>query len=245
MTHGSLFTGIGGFDLAARWAGLTNLFQVEINEYCLGILKKHFPGAKQFRDIKDFNGKAFRGSVDILSGGFPCQPFSVAGKRKGLSDQRYLWPDMLRVVKEVQPAWVLAENVYGLVTLQRGLVLEKVCADLEGAGYEVQPYIVPACAVGAVHKRERLWVLAYSHHYGLQRELHENRRKKDRLPETFPAHALCDNEKQLPKPYVTGGYDGIPHRMDRIKALGNAIVPQVAYEFFKTIITIENLKKRT
>ena len=235
MKHGSLFSGIGGFDLAASWAGWNNMFQVEINEFCSQILQKHFPHVTKYSDIRQFDGKKYRGRVDILSGGFPCQPFSVAGKRKGKADNRYLWPDMLRVIKEIQPSWVLAENVYGLVTLKGGLVLEAVCADLEGAGFEVQPYIIPACAVGAVHKRERIWILAHANHNGLQRKLPEDSRKTNGLSKAFPAHALCTDTKQLPTPYVTGGYDGIPKRMDRIKALGNAIVPQVAYEFFKII----------
>lgn len=235
MMHGSLFSGIGGFDLAAIWAGWDNIFQVETNPFCQQILKKHFPHATKYHDIHEFNGKKYKGAIDILSGGFPCQPFSVAGKRKGRSDSRYLWPEMLRVVREVQPRWVLAENVHGLVTLQRGMVLETVCNDLESAGFEVQPYLIPACAVGAIHKRERIWILAYANHNGLQRQLPENSRQTYRHPKTFSPHALCKDEKQLPKPYVTGGYDGIPHRMDRIKALGNAIVPHVAYEFFKII----------
>ena len=235
MRHGSLFSGIGGFDLAAIWAGWDNIFQVEANPFCQQVLTKHFPHVTKYKDIREFNGKKYRGAIDILSGGFPCQPFSAAGKRKGKSDNRYLWPEMLRVIKEVQPRWVLAENVYGLVTLKGGMVLETVCADLEGSGYEVQPYIVPACAIGAIHKRERIWILAHANHNGLQRKLPENSRETHGLSKAFPSHALCHDEKQLPKPYVTGGYDGIPNRMDRIKTLGNAIVPQVAYEFFKII----------
>jgi DNA (cytosine-5)-methyltransferase 1 len=235
MRHGSLFSGIGGFDLAASWAGCHNVFQVEIDEFCRQILEKHFPHATRYKDIRQFNGKKYSGTIDILSGGFPCQPFSAAGKRKGKSDSRYLWPEMLRVIKEIQPTWVLAENVYGLVTLKRGMVLETVCADLESSGYEIQPYIVPACAVGAIHKRERTWILANSNRFRLRRNLQKNTSQKTELPEVFPPQLMPTDQKLLPTPYITGGYDGIPNRLDRIKALGNAIVPQVAYEFFKII----------
>jgi len=160
MNHGSLFSGIGGFDLAAEWAGFTNLFNCEWEEFPRKVLKHHFPNAEQFEDIKDFNATAYSGRLDILSGGFPCQPFSVAGKRKGSEDERHLWPEMLRVVGECKPRWVVGENVRGLVNWSDGLVFETCCTDLEALGYSVQSFIIPACAVNAPHRRDRVWIVA-------------------------------------------------------------------------------------
>lgn len=162
MIHGSLFSGIGGFDLAATWAGWQNAFNCEINPFCREVLKYHFPESEQIENIKDYDFTVYRNRIDIISGGFPCQPFSHAGKRLGTDDDRYLWPQMLRAIREVSPRWVVGENVDGLITMQDGMVFEKVCADLEDAGYEVQPYIIPACAVGAPHRRYRVWIVAHA-----------------------------------------------------------------------------------
>lgn len=161
MTHGSLFSGIGGFDLAAEWAGWTNVFNCEIDPFCQTILKHHFPNAEQYSDIRATDFTVCRGRIDALSGGFPCQPFSLAGKRKGTEDDRHLWPEMLRAIREIQPRWVVGENVFGIVNWNAGVVFEQVCADLEAAGYEVQPYVLPACGVGAPHRRDRVWFVAH------------------------------------------------------------------------------------
>jgi len=160
MTHGSLFTGIGGFDLAAQWAGFQNVFQCEINPFCQTVLKYHFPDCELFSDIKTTDFTKYYGTIDIISGGFPCQPFSVAGKRQGTDDDRWLWEEMYRAICEVSPRWVVAENVSGLLTQQRGVVFEQVLSDLENAGYEVQPFVIPACAVNAPHRRDRVWIIA-------------------------------------------------------------------------------------
>ena len=162
MNHASLFSGIGGFDLAAEWSGFTNLFNCEWEEFPRKVLKHHFPNAKQYEDIKDFNANEYRGRVDVLSGGFPCQPFSMAGLRKGTEDERHLWPEMLRVIGECQPRWVVGENVRGLVNWSDGLVLQACYSDLENLGYSVQSFIIPACATGAPHRRDRVWILAYA-----------------------------------------------------------------------------------
>lgn len=164
MRHASLFTGIGGFDLAASWMGWENVMQCEIDGFCQSVLRYHFPSASLYGDIRQLDGKQWNGKVDILTGGFPCQPFSSAGRRRGTEDDRHLWPEMLRVIREIQPSWVVGENVRGLVSWNDGLVFESVCADLEANGYEVQPFCIPACAVGAPHRRERLWFIA--HHDG-------------------------------------------------------------------------------
>jgi DNA (cytosine-5)-methyltransferase 1 len=160
VKHGSLFSGIGGFDLAAEWMGWENLFNCEWEEFPRKVLKHHFPNAKQYGDIKEFNAATYAGRIDILTGGFPCQPYSTAGKRKGKEDERHLWPEMLRVVRECSPRWIVGENVRGLVNWNGGLVFEEVCADLEACGYSVQPFILPACAVNAPHRRDRVWFVA-------------------------------------------------------------------------------------
>lgn len=161
MTHASLFSGIGGFDLAAEWAGWTNAFNCEIDPFCRKVLKYHFPDAEQYEDIRTADFTIWRDHIDVLTGGFPCQPFSLAGKRKGTEDDRYLWPEMLRVIRTVRPRWVVGENVFGIVNWLEGMVFDKVCSDLEAAGYEVQPYIIPACGVGAPHRRDRCWFVAH------------------------------------------------------------------------------------
>lgn len=161
MTHASLFSGIGGFDLAAEWAGWTNAFNCEIDPFCRKVLKYHFPNAEQYEDIRATDFTVWKDRIDVLTGGFPCQPFSLAGKRRGTEDDRYLWPAMLDVIRTVRPRWVVGENVYGIVNWSEGLVFEQVCADLEAAGYEVQPYIIPACGVGAPHRRDRCWFVAH------------------------------------------------------------------------------------
>lgn len=160
MTHGSLFSGIGGFDLAAEWMGWQNLFNCEWEDFPRKVLKHHFPNAIQYGDIKEFNAATYAGRIDILTGGFPCQPYSTAGKRKGKEDERHLWPEMLRVIRECSPRWVVGENVRGLVNWNGGLVFEEVCADLETCGYSVQPFVLPACAVNAPHRRDRVWFVA-------------------------------------------------------------------------------------
>lgn len=161
MTHASLFSGIGGFDLAAEWAGWTNLFNCEIDPFCRRVLKYHFPNAEQYTDIRTTDFTLWRDRIDVLTGGFPCQPFSVAGKRLGTDDHRHLWPEMLRAIREILPRWVVGENVRGILSWSGGLVFEQVCADLEAAGYEVQPLVLPACGVGAPHRRDRVWFVAH------------------------------------------------------------------------------------
>jgi DNA (cytosine-5)-methyltransferase 1 len=162
MNHGSLFSGIGGFDLAAEWAGWTNKFHCEWNHFGQKVLKYYWPKAESYTDITKTNFSIWRGKIDILTGGFPCQPYSAAGKRLGKEDDRHLWPEMLRAIREIQPTWVVGENVLGLVNWNGGLVFDEVQADLEAEGYEVQPYVLPAVSVNAPHRRDRVWFVAYS-----------------------------------------------------------------------------------
>lgn len=244
MTHGALFNGIGGFQLAASWLGWNNVFSVEIDKWCNKVTAQHFPECKQYEDIYNFNGKEYAGCIDVISGGFPCQPFSVAGKRRGKEDDRYLWPEMLRVISEVQPTWVVGENVGGIV----GVVLDEVLTSLESIGYEKQPIAIPACAKNAPHRRDRVWIVAHRKSNNdkrnirdtSQRQISESRNstqhRNDQQPERRNrewgqswlqvATTLCRVDDGLPRPL---------DRAKRLKALGNAIVPQVVYEIFKAI----------
>lgn len=160
----SLFSGGGLGDYGLYLAGMEIAGQVEIDEYCQKILALRFPESKKWRDIKNVKGEEVLkqcGKIDIISGGFPCQPFSLAGKRKGKSDERYLWPEMLRIISEVKPAYVFGENVVGIVNS----ALDTVLSDLEGIGYTCQSFIVPACAFDAPHKRQRVWIVGYAEHF--------------------------------------------------------------------------------
>ena len=160
MKHGSLFSGIGGFDLAAEWMGWENVFHCEWNEFGQKVLHHYWPNAESFNDITKTDFTKYANKIDILTGGFPCQPYSSAGKRLGKEDERHLWPQMLRAIREISPRFVVGENVRGLTNWNGGLVFEEVCAELESYGYQVAPVIIPACAVNAPHKRERIWFVA-------------------------------------------------------------------------------------
>lgn len=187
MTHGSLFSGIGGFDLAAEQVGWTNLFHCEWNPFCRRVLDYHLPNSESYEDIKATDFRKWRGKVDVLSGGFPCQPFSTAGSRKGSTDDRYLWPEMLRAIEEIRPTWIVGENVAGLLsmvhpsekaTMESGqnlfgesyevyeqreqYILYEIITALEERGYSVQSFIIPAVSVGAPHRRDRIWIVAYA-----------------------------------------------------------------------------------
>lgn len=170
LTHLSLFTGIGGLDLAAEWAGFRTVAQCEWADYPTKVLEKHWPEVPRWRDIRTLTGESFydqtgRRTVDIISGGFPCQPFSVAGKQRGKEDDRFLWPEMVRVIKELRPTWVIGENVAGIVNL----ALDDVLSDLEAEGYATRTFLIPACGVGAPHRRYRTAIVAHTSIEGVGR----------------------------------------------------------------------------
>ena len=315
LSHLSLFSGIGGLDLAAEAAGFRTVGQCEWADYPTKVLEKHWPNVPRWRDIRTLTKESFYEktglrTVDIISGGFPCQPFSVAGKRRGKEDDRYLWPEMLRVIREIRPTWVIGENVPGIVNL----ALDTVLSDLENEGYSTQAFIVPACGVDAPHRRDRVCILAYSvNRSGVMRrdgqfpdigadgetrsdngggtqESVTGQRKQNESgasgmadglrttvyeADTDPAcvrlQRLCteqilftdcsSRERERERPVQASSLracgsnaawdnwpsefgilrvvDGIPNRVDRIKCLGNAVVPQQFYPFFYYIAQIE------
>jgi len=309
MTHGSLFSGIGGFDLAAEWMGWENKFHCEWNEFGQKVLKHYWPNAESFHDITKTDFTKYANRIDILTGGFPCQPYSMAGKRKGKDDERHLWPEMLRCIREVNPKWVVGENVLGLVNWSGGLVFHEVQADLEAEGYEVQPYVLPAAAVNAPHRRDRVWFVAYNSN-GWIKKMHQRTKYKNKTKSTSHSNNngfnQCDSGDEIQSSQrginalgninesnvngdatdtngiglrresdrigesgfvsknesgnywqnfptvspVCDGDDGISDRLDSItfskwrkesiKAGGNAIVPQVALQIFKTIQQYES-----
>ena len=262
MTHASLFSGIGGPEVAAAMMGWENAFHCEINPFGRAVLDYWFPESKSYEDITKTSFKEWRGRIDVLTGGFPCQPFSLAGKRGGAGDNRYLWPEMLRVIDEVRPTWVVGENVAGITTMVEGGVLtplgcesslfqeddelhgyeleqsftiERICKDLEGLGYSVQPLLIPAASVGAPHRRDRIFILAHddAHHTDNGADFRpsgedEGEKEEERVSERDNLHlvgdtsdvrsegagtdkdSVCDGRTELGAFGVHGGRDSRP-----------------------------------
>jgi DNA (cytosine-5)-methyltransferase 1 len=226
-THLDLFSGIGGFALAAKWNGYRTVGFCDNEPYAQAVLKRHWPEVPCHKDIREVRGELYAG-VTLLTGGFPCQPFSVAGKQRGKDDDRYLWPEMLRVIQEARPTWIIGENVAGIVNL----ALDQVCADLEDQGYEVEPIIIPACSVDAPHRRNRVWIVANSNNKGSQGYWGSKE-----CSDKFIIGKSCSSKQEewISEPRVGRVAHGIPNRVVRLKALGNAIVPQVASEIIRCI----------
>ena len=289
-THIDLFSGIGGFALACRWAGIETIAFCEIEKYAQRVLRKNFPGIRIFEDVRQFPAIEFREPF-LLTGGYPCQPFSQAGKRRGAEDDRHLWPAMFEIIRSCRPNWVLAENVAGHVTLG----LDQVLADLESEDYAVQPIMVPACAVDAPHRRDRVWILGNAKRdsegraYGSESGRSKRERKDENIIERDEVGrdsgnasreiAFADSDikrlegqtsKRIQKaerrenkfcdefssrgcrggsrlwsaePNVGRVAHGIPNRVDRLKGLGNAIVPQVAYEIIKAMLLSNGIER--
>lgn len=247
MRHLDTFSGIGGWALAARWMGWETQAFVEKDKFCQAVLRKNFGNTPIHDDIFTFSGKPFRGNIDILTGSTPCQPFSQAGKREGSNDERHLFPEFLRVVAEVRPRWIIIENVYGLLNIESGQVFEAYHTSLEGEGYTVQTICIPASALNAPHQRARVWIIAHANNIRRQR-------RKQGLP-TTSGHGYDSPHlstgllrgsrfgNDIPPSRIFRSGDGFPNGVDRVRALGNAIVPQIAYELFRAIEQYESTEK--
>jgi DNA (cytosine-5)-methyltransferase 1 len=280
LTFGSLFSGIGGMDLGLERAGMEAKWQVEIDPYCQKVLAKHWPGVKKYNDVKEV-GKHNLETVDLICGGFPCQPHSVAGKRRGAQDDRDLWPEYFRIIKELRPTWVFGENVPGI----RTTILDNIYADLESENYFVRTFDIPACAFNAPHIRKRIFILANStQQYGAidRQETSESGRISKNItdPNSQPRRLQLQSRKEsnevvrnsenstnsyrerLEKRKSITGDDGkefetivrnnwwtveselgrvsngIPSRLDRLRCLGNAVVPQIIEWFGRMILEV-------
>ncbi len=270
LTHLSLFSGIGGLDLAAEWAGFTTVGQCEFADYQTKVLEKHWSDVPRWRDIRTLTKESFYErtglrTVDVISGGFPCQPFSVAGKQKGKGDERYLWPEMLRVIRELRPRCVVGENVPGIIKIAAGQVVK----DLERAGYHVVVFNFEAAAVGAWHRRSRVFFVGIAETVPDSESKRQQREwtRREQIGRTrscarksarcgFVCDTMCQglqdgaagtvrkpgaderperSDRWAAEPDVDRVAHGIPHRVDRIKCLGNAVVPQQAYPIFKAL----------
>jgi DNA (cytosine-5)-methyltransferase 1 len=241
LKHLDLFSGIGGFALAASrvWPDYEILSFCEIDQWAQKALKKNFPGVPINHDIKSINWRNNE-AVDILTGGPPCQPFSQAGKQLGRDDDRHLWPEMFRVIKEARPRWVVGENVTGIIDME----LEGVCTDLESAGYEVQPIVIPACAVGSPQLRERVWIIANSDGIGLRWHDSIELNRAVEAKSWGKLARICGDVRRgitdcVPRSWFTRAGERIPARVDRIRGSGNAIVPQVAEVIFQGIKQVD------
>jgi DNA (cytosine-5)-methyltransferase 1 len=226
-----LFSGIGGFSLGLERAGMKTAAFCEIDPFCRQVLKRHWPHTPIYDDIKQLTARNLHHDhipkIDLICGGYPCQPFSIAGKQRGQNDPRHLWPEMYRIIRELRPRWVICENVAGHVELG----LDTVLADLDDSGYTPTPFIIPACAVGAPHRRDRIWIIAHTTGLRLPGPLGPQGRQ---FAPQLPSQPL---RWDLPQPFTTGSDDGIPHRLERTQALGNAVVPQIPELIGRAIIT--------
>ena len=262
-----LFSGIGGFSLGLESAGMETVAFCEQNKFCQKILAQHWPTLPIHSDITELNGYEYRGSVELVCGGFPCQPFSVAGKQLGAEDDRALWPEMLRVIREVAPRWVIGENVSGIIPME----LDTVLSDLEGEGYTCRTFVLPACAVDAPHRRDRVWIVAHANTGQRNPKNEEIRPRRDasvpsgknvahasgkhierdgavRLKESQPSSekglferdstGIEPNIWEL-EPNVGRVANGVPNRSHRLKALGNAVVPPLVAEIGRIVMEFD------
>ena len=241
----SLFTGIGGFDLAAETLDWNILFQSEIDDYCIQVLNKRYPNIPKYGNINEIDATKFAGYVDVVAGGFPCQPFSNAGLQQGKEDPRFLWPQMYRVIQECRPNWVIAENVLGLISNANGLVFEQVCTDLEREGYKVQPFVIPAAGKDSFQERKRVWIVACLDGFGSEKNKvtsGEHFKAFRQTKKQLPGCAHFESWFQSVRYYseLDGVVYGIPNRMDRTHSHGNAIDPRIAYEILLIIDYLTN-----
>ena len=267
MTFGSLFAGIGGMDLGLERAGFECRYQVEIDPYCRKVLAKHWPNVERFNDVREV-GVHNLPPVDLICGGFPCQPVSTAGKRKGTEDERWLWPEFARLIRELRPRWVLGENVPGLLSIDAGRIFGTVLRDLAENGYDAEWDCIPAAAVGALHLRYRVFVVAHARQIRC-----DTGRTEQPLQGLGASGETCLADASIFQPSESGGTrpggprsrdgsihcrngygadywstepdvgrvaDGVPARVDRLRGLGNAVVPAVAEFVGRRIVEADN-----
>ncbi len=258
MKVGSLFSGIGGLDLGLERAGMEIVWQVENDPYCRKVLRKHWPEVLLLGDVKEIDFKTLP-IVDLICGGFPCQPVSCAGKRRGKEDERWLWPEFHRAIRETRPQWVLVENVPGLLSIEDGRLFAGILGDLAASGYDAEWDMLCANQFGVPQKRERVFLIASSTQFNqcaifYQNTLHVkghqkgldvfNRDTTDSYHENNRKGTLSilgnPNGAEIPYGERSGTDDGFPDRLDRLKCLGNAVVPQVAEWIGKRIMENEN-----
>jgi DNA (cytosine-5)-methyltransferase 1 len=279
-----LFSGIGGFSIGLEEAGFETAAFCEIEDYPRAVLRKHWPDTPIYRDVRQLTGEQLRADgivPDLLCGGYPCQPFSVAGRQRGEEDPRHLWPEVHRLIRELRPRWVVCENVSGHIKLG----LDEVLSTLEAEGYTCWPFIIPACSVDAPHKRDRVWIVANatSDYASGRPKKDEGESREERLQQRHEHRvsgksgeiraAMADSDSDRPQrsgaeqvygvgdlsrqsggggtdfrdgwpvePNVGRVVDGLPRRSHRIKALGNAIVPQIAQAIGETIMRFEETR---
>ena len=259
MTVGSLFAGIGGFDLGFERAGYDIRWQVDIDDYANRVLAKHWPHVRRYRDIRTIDWRDVE-PVDVVCGGFPCQPHSVAGRRKASEDDRDLWPEVVRCLREVRPRWFVGENVPGLLSSEDGRFFGTVLRDLAACGFDVEWDCLPASAFGAPHRRDRVWIVAHANGSGSDQQSRVSEFSRAGLSDidgrgrgcasagredVADAHgARCIEQRRAfpvraefaaaecggrwePEPAVGRVAHGVPHRVDRLRGLGNAVVPQI------------------
>ena len=258
MNHLSLFSGIGGLDLAAQWAGFRTVAFVERDEFCRAVIARHWPGVPIFGDVREFRGSDIIEPVAIVSGGFPCQPHSLAGSRLASADDRDLWPEFARVVREIRPRWFIAENVRGLLNSESGRFMGRLLGDMVGMGYRCGWGCWGANDVGAWHQRDRVFIVGFC---AAHSDADSERRAFVGLAKYGVEPGACGNEPDRlgarrwrdgptwdadadgrcwsTEPAVCRMANGIPGRMDRLKSLGNAVVPQQAFPLFAEIARIE------
>jgi len=234
LRHLDLFSGIGGFALGLESTGGFKTVGFCDNEpFAQKVLKKHWPDVPCFEDVRNVgvDTVGYRG-VDIITGGFPCQPYSVAGKQDP-KDNRQLWPEMFRIIKEIRPTYVIGENVRNLISIREGVVFEQVCTDLEGEGYEVQTFVLPASAVNAPHQRYRCWIVAHANNTRWEKQWWQESAQEEQ--QTSQCRSWWSVE-----PSVGRVAHGIPNRVDRLKGLGNAVVPQIPAVLGRAILEVHN-----
>ena len=244
LQHLDLFSGIGGFSLGLESAGLAKTVAFcDIDNFCQEVLKKHWPEVPIFSNVKELTYEKLKtngiNKIDIITGGYPCQPFSVAGRKKGEEDPRHVWPEYFRLIKELRPTWVIGENVGGHIKLG----LDSVLSDLESEGYSARTFSISAACIGANHKRERVWILANSkssnrNEYEINKEHGEPETQK-----IFGDRGCLSgvSSRWKVEPDVGRVADGLPNTMDRLKSLGNSVVPQIPYLIADCIRRIEGI----